>query len=191
MLKLIAVAGFALTIATSAQGMTPAPLARAGRYGDTSGGRMRSGQDQNQRCMRSADDRAPDSPRRPQMRAMAGRRLRPISVAGSDAVKDRHGVGIGTISNGLCESCSAGAAGFARATFRQPTGLRSVSLLQADCPERVLKPAGLGILNQRKPGCLAALCTGKFLGRYGGAILRPRRASRRRSGHSSQQPPWS
>ena len=45
--------------------------------------------------------------------------------------------------------------------------------MQADCPERVLKPAGLGILNQRKPGCLAALCTRKFLGRYGGAIYGP------------------
>jgi hypothetical protein len=45
--------------------------------------------------------------------------------------------------------------------------------LQADWPERVLKPAGLGILNKRKPGRLAALCAGKFLGRYGGAIYGP------------------
>ena len=51
--------------------------------------------------------------------------------------------------------------------------LRSVSLLQADCPERVLKPAGLGILDQRKPGCLAALYARKFLGRHGGAIYGP------------------
>ena len=42
--------------------------------------------------------------------------------------------------------------------------------MQADCPERVLKPAGLGILDQRKPGCLAALYACKFLGRHGGAI---------------------
>jgi hypothetical protein len=45
--------------------------------------------------------------------------------------------------------------------------------LQADCPERVLKPAGFGITGQRKPGRLAALCTCKFLGRYGGTIYGP------------------
>lgn len=45
--------------------------------------------------------------------------------------------------------------------------------MQADWPERVLKPAGLGILNQRKPGCLAALRTRKFLGRYDSTIDDP------------------
>ena len=64
-------------------------------------------------------------------------------------------------------------AGPARARFAILASLRRVSLLQADRPQRVLKPAGLGILNQRKPGCLAAFCTGKFLGRYGGAIDGP------------------
>ena len=49
----------------------------------------------------------------------------------------------------------------------------SISLLQADGPERILEPASLGVLNQRKPGCLATLCTREFLGRYGGAIYRP------------------
>lgn len=45
--------------------------------------------------------------------------------------------------------------------------------MQADCPESVLKPARLGILNQRKPGCLAALYARKLLGRHGGAIYGP------------------
>jgi len=61
-------------------------------------------------------------------------------------------------------------AGFARATSRQPNSLRSASLWQADSPERVFKPAGLGVFNRRKPCCLAALWTAKFLGRYGRAI---------------------
>jgi len=37
----------------------------------------------------------------------------------------------------------------------------------------IFKPAGLGVLNQRKPGCLAALYARKFLGRHGGAIYGP------------------
>jgi len=171
MLKLIAIADFALTIATSAQGMTPAPLAPPDDIGDTSGRRMWPGQDQNQRCMRRADDRTPDSPRRPQMRAMAGRRLRPIvsreAARRQESPRYRRSVVKGP--GGCGRFCTGGVS--------PPTSLRSVSLLQADWPERVLQPTGLGILRQRKPGCLAALCTGKFLGRYGGAIYGPRRAS--------------
>jgi len=73
----------------------------------------------------------------------------------------------------LCTKGPGGSGLFCTDSVSPPTSLRSVSLLQADCPERVLKPAGLGILSQRKPRCLAALCTGKFLGRYGGAIYGP------------------
>ena len=73
----------------------------------------------------------------------------------------------------LCTKGPGGSGLFCTDSVSPPTSLRSVSLLQADCPERVLKPAGLGILSQRQPRCLAALCTGKFLGRYGGAIYRP------------------
>ena len=78
MLKLIAVAGFASTIATSAQGMTPAPLAPPDDIGDTNSGRMWNGQDTSQRRMRRTDHRAPDPPRRSQMRAMECRRLRVV-----------------------------------------------------------------------------------------------------------------
>jgi hypothetical protein len=59
-----------------------------------------------------------------------------------------------------------------RRRFAAPL-LRNVSLLQADWPKRVFKPACLGILNQRKPCCFASLCAGNFLGRYGGAIYGP------------------
>ena len=41
--------------------------------------------------------------------------------------------------------------------FRRPASLRSASLLQANWPERILKSAGLRVLNQGKPRCLAAL----------------------------------
>jgi hypothetical protein len=75
MLRLFAIAGFALTVATSAQGMTACAACSAGRHGDTSCRRMWPGQNKNRRCMLRTDDRTPDSPRHPQMRAMAGRCL--------------------------------------------------------------------------------------------------------------------
>jgi hypothetical protein len=45
--------------------------------------------------------------------------------------------------------------------------------LQTEGPKRVLKAAGLGMLSERKPGCLAPLCAGKLLSRYCGAIYSP------------------
>ena len=78
MLKLIAVAGFALTIATSAQAMAPAPLAPPDEMVTQVAVGCGRRQDQNRRRMRRTNDCAPNSPRRPQMPAMARRRLRPI-----------------------------------------------------------------------------------------------------------------
>ena len=56
----------------------------AGQHGDANCSRLRPGQNAYRWRMRGTDDRAPDPPRRPQMRAMAGRRLRFVSVSALD-----------------------------------------------------------------------------------------------------------
>jgi hypothetical protein len=44
------------------------------------------------------------------------------------------------------------------------------SLLHAEGSKRFVRAPGLGVLNQRQPGCFATLGVRKFLGRYHGAI---------------------
>jgi hypothetical protein len=57
-----------------------------------------------------------------------------------------------------------------RAANQLDSGNRAFSLWDAKRPKRLVRAPGLGVLNQRLPGRVAALCAGKFLGRNHGAV---------------------
>ena len=75
MLRLIAIAGFALSISTSAQAITPAPLPQVDEMVTQVAVGCGPGRTRIRRRMRCTDYRPPDPPRRPSVCAMAGRYL--------------------------------------------------------------------------------------------------------------------
>jgi hypothetical protein len=78
MIRLIAVIGFALSIATSAQAMAPAPIPQIVNDEITQIAAAWSGQDPSQRRMRGKDHHPSNPPRRSPMCAMAAGCLRHV-----------------------------------------------------------------------------------------------------------------
>ena len=68
MIRFISIAGFALSVAVSAQAMTPAPIALAGEHDHGNRCCLRRGEDTGQWCVRGKNHGSADPTSRPQVR---------------------------------------------------------------------------------------------------------------------------